>query len=148
LLYNKEVRQEIKKLRNATDDQLSKYDEESTQKRLTWFQSDISSHDISSNDKKEAGYQLLIKRFNITEDQAPIVQRDGKKIVFHSRNFCPTLEACKILGLDTRHVCKIYNEHSTDMLIKQIDSKLRFVRNYEKLRPYTEYCEEMIIMDE
>lgn len=148
LLYNKEVRQEIGKLRNVTEDQLRKYDEESARKRLTWFQTDLSSQDISLNDKKEAGYQLLIKRLRIAEHQAPIVHRDEKKIVFHSRNFCPTLEACKILGLDTRMVCKLYNENSTDMLIKQINAKLRFTRNYENLRPYTAYCEEMILMEE
>lgn len=66
------------------------------------------------------------------------------EIVFHSMNFCPTLEACKILKLDTRHVCKRLNESSTDTLIKQIDCRLSFSRNYNKLRPYTEYCEEMI----
>ena len=60
-------------------------------------------------------------------------------------NFCPTLEACKILNLDTRKICKLYNENATDVLIKQIDKNLIFVRNYKKLRPYSEYCEEMII---
>lgn len=148
LLYNKEVRHEIKKLRNVTEDKLRKYDEESTKKRLAWFHSNVSSHDILLNDKKEAGYQLLIKRLNIPENQTPIVHRDEKKLVFHSKNFCPTLEACKILGLDTRTVCKFYNENSTNMLIKQIDAKLRFTRNYKKLRPYAAYCEEMIVIDE
>lgn len=113
LLYNKSVRQEIKKLRNATDDQLRRYDEESTAKRLKWFRTAISPNDISSDDKKETAYRLLIKRFNITEEQIPIVKRDESKIVFHSGNFCPTLEACKILGLDTRYICKLYNELST-----------------------------------
>ncbi len=148
LLYNKDIRQEIKKLRNVTVDQLRKYDEASTQQRIAWFQADPSLPDISGDDHKERSYQLLLMRFNITKDQAPIVHREATKIVFHSRNFCPTLEACIILGLDTRSVCKFYNEQATDMLVKQIDPKLRFTRNYEKLRPYTAYCEEMIITDE
>lgn len=148
LLYNESVRKEIMKLRNVSKDQLRKYNKESAKERLKWFHSDVSLHGISSQDNKEAAYQLLMKRFNLTEDQAPIVHRDKNKIVFHSKNFCPTLEACNILELDTRKICKFYNEHATDILIKQIDPKLKFARNYEKLRPNTGYCEEMIIMEE
>jgi hypothetical protein len=59
-------------------------------------------------------------------------------------NFCPTLEACRILELDTRNVCKKLNENSTGLLIRQLDNRLEFSRNYKKLRPYSEYCEEMI----
>jgi tRNA(adenine34) deaminase len=66
------------------------------------------------------------------------------EIVFHSANFCSTLEACRILELDTRHVCRLYNEKATQELIRQIDPRLRFSRNYEKLRPQSAYCEEMI----
>jgi hypothetical protein len=54
------------------------------------------------------------------------------------------LEACKVLQLDTRKVCRLYSECSTDTLVKQIHPKLRFSRNYEKLRPYHESCEEII----
>ncbi len=67
-----------------------------------------------------------------------------REIVFHSKNCCPTLEACKILGLDTRKVCRLYNEKSTDALVRQVDSRLRFSRNYERIRPYTDSCEESI----
>ncbi|WP_022664331.1 nucleoside deaminase [Desulfospira joergensenii] len=147
LLYNGAVRQEIQKLRNATKDQLLMYNEESTRKRLEWFEAKVSSCHGFSDDKIKAGYQLLLSRFNIREDQAPIVERTGKKILFHSKNFCPTLEACRILDLDTRYICRYYNERSTDLLVKQIDKNLRFTRNYKKIRPYSEYCEEMILLD-
>lgn len=62
------------------------------------------------------------------------------------KNFCPTLEACKILGLDTRIICKNVNEKPTDALVKQLNNKLEFARNYEKLRPYCDYCEEMFYL--
>jgi len=51
------------------------------------------------------------------------------------------------LELDTRGVCGYYNEGSTDLLVKQVDSRLNFKRNYDKLRPHSDYCEEMIIID-
>ena len=37
-----------------------------------------------------------------------------------------------------------YNEGATDQLVRQIDPKLRFSRNYEKIRPYSPFCEERI----
>ncbi len=147
LLYHRDVRKEIKKLRQATDEQLGTYDDASTHRRIAWFQSEVSLPDLSVGDPKELGYRVLLKRFGITENQAPIVHRDATTLVFHSKYFCPTLEACLILGLDTRTVCKVYNEHATDILVKQIDPGLRFTRNYAKLRPYTPYCEEMISIE-
>ena len=78
----------------------------------------------------------------------PVVARSEKQIAFHSMNFCPTLEACKILHLDTRHVCKLLNEDSTDRLVKNIDQRLRFSRNYANLRPYTPFCEEFLSIEE
>jgi len=147
LLYNKEIRTEIKKLRNVTTEQLKNYNEESKLKRLEWFQTCISEEIKYSEDPKKTAYKLLLKRFNILENEAPIVESSQEKIIFHSKNFCPTLEACKILELDTKNICKLYNEQSTDALIKQIDNSLRFTRNYDKLRPNSNYCEEMIIVD-
>jgi tRNA(Arg) A34 adenosine deaminase TadA len=42
--------------------------------------------------------------------------------------------------------CKELSEMATDSLIKQINNKLSFARNYEKIRPYSGYREEMIIL--
>jgi hypothetical protein len=46
-----------------------------------------------------------------------------------------TREACRILHLDTRRTCRLYNEGATDRLVKQVDANLRFRRNCRKLRP-------------
>ena len=148
ILYDHEVRAEIKKLRNASEEQLRYYNQQSTEKRIQWYRSKPPNRELVSENKLLGGYRLLLDRLHITEDEAPIVHKDERKVVFHSTNFCPTLEACKILGLDTRKVCSLYNEGSTDALIKQMDLKLRFTRNYEKLRPYGDYCEEMIEYEE
>jgi tRNA(Arg) A34 adenosine deaminase TadA len=95
----------------------------------------------------DSAYNLLLCRFNIDSSEAQIIDRTNHRIVFHSKNFCPTLEACKILNYDTRYICKYYNENSTNVLIKQIDHRLKFDRNYDKLRPYSDYCEEIIILE-
>jgi tRNA(adenine34) deaminase len=144
VLYLKSVRAEVKRLRNVTEAGLEAYNADSIRRRLDWFQENRERFTFFSNDPIESAYRLLLCRFNIEAAEMPVVTRTERQITFHSQNFCPTLEACKILNLDTRFICKRYNEQSTDTLIKQIDPRLQFGRNYEALRPYTEYCEEMI----
>ncbi|MGB8452419.1 MAG: nucleoside deaminase [Anaerocolumna sp.] len=144
ILYRKDVRMEIKHLRDADDVILSELNEDSVCRRTKWFKENRNSFDFVTNDLLDSGYKLLLERFHITSEEVPIIGKRDKEIIFHSMNFCPTLEACKILGLDTRYICKRMNEMSTDILLKQINPCLRFSRNYDKLRPYSEYCEEMI----
>jgi tRNA(adenine34) deaminase len=148
LLYDRNVRKEIKRIRNATEESLLEHDRESTERRVQWLEDEGVARSFMSSDPLDAAYRLLLRRLGISAEEAPIVERNRKRVVFHSKNPCPTLEACRILGLDTRFVCKRYNEGATDALVKWIDPRLRFVRNYEKLRPYSEYCEEMILLDE
>ena len=148
ILYRKDVRAEIEKLRNANDKVLNELNADSINRRVKWFKENREKFEFINDDILSSGYKLLLNRFNITEDQAPVIRKSHREIVFHSKNFCPTLEACKILGIDTRVICKKLNENSTDTLIKQIDQRLRFSRNYEKLRPHTKYCEEMINIEE
>ena len=147
ILYRKDVRTEIERLRNANDNILNEFNADSTDRRVKWFKENYVKFKFIDDDILNSSYKLLLSRFNITEDEAPVIGNSDREIVFHSKNFCPTLEACKILGLDTRIICKRLNENSTDTLIKQINPRLKFSRNYEKLRPYTEYCEEMISIE-
>lgn len=144
ILYRDDVRKEIERLRGADVQKLKELNEDSICRRIEWFQKNRDRFDFISQDLLDSGYQLLLERFRISSDEAPVIHKTDKTIVFHSMNFCPTLEACRILDLDTRYVCKKLNENSTDTLLKQIDKKLNFSRNYDKLRPYTEYCEESI----
>jgi tRNA(adenine34) deaminase len=144
VLYNRPVREEIKKLRNAGDEDIVRYNEESAFRRIEWYKKNDGKILLNVDDPVEKGYRLLLMKLNIRDIDAPVIKREKYIIVFHSQNFCPTLEACKILNLDTRKICRLYNEGSTNELIRQIDSKLCFTRNYEKLRPYTSYCEEII----
>lgn len=141
---NEDVKKEVECLRNADDQMLNILNKDSIYRRTKWFLENKNSFAFLSDDLLDSGYRLLLERFNIGPDDAPIVHKTDKEIIFHSMNFCPTLEACRILGLDTRHVCRNLNESSTDALLKQIDSRLSFSRNYDKLRPYSEYCEEII----
>lgn len=148
ILYRNDVRAEIDRLRHADESTFMALSADSIRRRTEWFHENKAGFEFISNNLLDSAYTLLLKRLRISPKEAPIVQRNEKSIVFHSMNFCPTLEACRILGLDTRNVCKKMNEASTDRLLKQIDSRLCFSRNYDKIRPYFTYCEEAISLIE
>jgi len=148
VLYRTDVRNEIKKLRNADDEELAALDAESAGRRVQWFKENQESFAFLNEDTLDTAYRLLLHRFGISPEEAPVTARTDREIIFHSVNFCPTLEACKILGLDTRQICRKLNENATKLLIGQVDPRLCFSRNYDKLRPYSDYCEEMIGLTE
>jgi tRNA(adenine34) deaminase len=144
ILYHPEVRLELIRLRGATEERLIEYNQQSITSRLEWYRREKPNLRLGAGDVIQRAYQLLLMKLSIGETEAPVVRRSKGIVVFHSKNFCPTLEACQILGLDTRWVCRLYNEGAVDQLIRQIDPRLRFSRNYELIRPYSGYCEERI----
>ena len=135
---------ELERLAGASDQQLQEYDRASAARRLKWYREQFVDRPVPGEGPLEQAYRLLLLRLGIGEAEAPIVERGPDRLVFHSRNFCPTLEACRILNLDTRRVCRLYKERATKELIRQVDSRLTFRRNYAKLRPHDGYCEEII----
>jgi hypothetical protein len=143
---NAAVAAEIGRLRDADDAALDALNEDSTARRLKWFEEIMGDVDLSGGPIR-AAYELLRRRFGASEAEMPVVRATESEIVFRSMNFCPTLEACRTLGLDTRHVCRRMNERSTNTLIRQIDRRLTFTRDYSKLRPFSPYCEESITLE-
>lgn len=148
ILYRADVRHEINNLRAATDDDLRALNADSIARRTAWYSENSAILRTEHCTLLEAAHHLLVTRFHAAEEEMPVVAKSEKQITFHSMNFCPTLEACKILRLDTRHVCKLLNEDSTNRLVKNIDRRLRFSRNYTSLRPYTPFCEEFISIED
>jgi tRNA(Arg) A34 adenosine deaminase TadA len=147
VLYNKAVRDQIDSLRNADQDGLGQMAAALAQKRLAWLKSNPQLQELQEADGGnilDTAYQALLRKLGIEPTEAPIIDRGPNHVSFASRNFCPTLEACRILGLDTRVVCRHLTEKPTDLFLRQVDPRLRFSRNYDHLRPYAAYCEETI----
>ena len=147
VLYSKVVREGIDQLRDADKKKLEALAEDLSKKRSRWYAEHGHCPVTDGEDILHAAYRVFLKKLGISEDQAPIVRCDETHIILHSCNYCPTLEACKLLGLDTRFVCKHLSEKPTTDLVRQIHPKLRFTRNYDRLRPHSDYCEEMIILE-
>jgi len=118
-----------------------------TQKRIAWLKKNQEKLDLSGTEVEKA-LQLICQKFEINPRNLKIIEKTPAKIVYQSFNPCPILEACKVLSLDTREVCKKAYEKSVIDFLKVFNPRLTFKRNYAKIRPYAKYCEETIELDE
>jgi hypothetical protein len=120
------------------------------QKRQAWWDANKHGLHLDGSLPRQAHALLLLIYLNIDARDVPVIYEDERTIVWRSSNFCPLLEACQRLGLDTRTVCREGAEQSVQNLLTRLDARLRFGRNYATgMRPYAAYCEESItVMDE
>jgi tRNA(adenine34) deaminase len=127
------------------DQALAYLEECSTQKRLAWLEANAARLDRSANPLLD-GYRLFYQLYLgiSTPADGEIVAQDERRLVMRWWNPCPTLNACQQLGLDTREICRKAYHRPVEAFLRRIDPRLRFERNYEALRPYTPYCEEII----
>jgi hypothetical protein len=119
------------------------------EKRSAWLEANFNEAP-EENDPVTAGYKWFYEKYlgaSVPKD-GEIVERTEKRLVMRWWNPCPTLEACKKLGLDTREVCKKAYQRPVQEFLERIHPKLRFDRNYERIRPYAAYCEEIILLEE
>lgn len=86
-----------------------------------------------------AGYLGL----DLTE--LPVVEESDDRITWLSGNPCSTLRSCAELGLDTRVVCRAVYEKPTQLFFSRLDPSLRFIRDYEQIRPHAGHCRESLV---
>ena len=117
------------------------------QKRVNWLKEHLAEMLVKYKDlnPEEQAYRIVFFEYmKINPEHSQIVRVSPKKIMIKSYNFCPYLEACRLLDFDTRHVCQII-EPSIQKMIELINPNLRFSRNYTNVRPHTEdFCEEYL----
>ena len=93
-----------------------------------------------------AAYELLFFEYmGLTPDEMPVVEESPDRIVWLSRDPCPTLDACRALGLAPRQVCRAVSERPVQTFLSRLDPRLRFVRDYVAMRPHAPYCREQIV---
>jgi len=112
--------------------------------RIAWFQRNRPQTSVRPSPRR--AYELLFFDYmGLSPGELPVVSETETKIVWLSRNRCPTMEACRSLGLDTRDVCRAAFEKSTQALVSQLDPQLRFLRSYTEIRPHAGHCREWIV---
>ena len=119
-----------------------------TKRRIMWIKEHLEEmlDKYSDLNPEEQAYNIVFfDHMKICPEHSKMNRISLTKIRIESHNFCPYLEACKILDLDTKFVCKEIGEPSIQKMIEVINPKLKFSRNYIKIRPYNEtFCEEYI----
>ena len=133
----------IEKIKRA--EETGNYDfiwQDSLKRRLAWYEKNKDKLELDGSEVKKAYTILLLNYMGLDSKEVPVVYEDERKIVWKSFSWCPVLEACKRANFDTREVCKKGWEKSVQEFVKKINPKIKFSRNYEKIRPHAEYCEE------
>ena len=141
--FGSKVRQHVERLKQHT---CRAIESEVAQKRIAWIRQNYQAAGNHALPSPRRAFELLFFDYmGLPEDELLVVSETETGIVWLSSNKCPTLEAAQELGLDTRQICRAAYEKSTQAFLSQLDPQLRFLRNYEEIRPYANHCEEMII---
>jgi tRNA(Arg) A34 adenosine deaminase TadA len=144
-MFEEQVANQTNRLKNK---KLNIIEAEVTTKRTAWFDSLPVGQKppVEARPSPRFAFEMLFFRYmGLRPEDLPVLKEDEEEIVWSSRNPCPTLEACKRLGLDTRVVCRAAYEKSTQAFVSRIDPQLRFLRDYEEIRPYSQHCRERIV---
>lgn len=119
------------------------------EKRLAWINQNLKNIKKTGSPISDA-YRIFFEVYlglSVPKD-GKIVEKTDKRIVMRWQNFCPVLEVCKKLGLDTRVICKKAYHQPVQAFLSKIHPKLKFKRNYQCIRPHATYCEEIIELEE
>lgn len=115
-------------------------------KRISWYRNNKDKLNLRESTEVGKAFEILCIKLGLKLEEVSIIEKSNDKIVFRSYNPCPFLEVCKTLNLDTREICKKATEEPVQVFLSEINSKLKFKRNYNKIRPYKNYCEETIYL--
>ena len=133
---------QVEKLREHS---LEEIEHAVAQKRVQWFKEHRLALINLVPTPRRAFEMLFFDYMGLHPQDLPILSESELEITWLSRNPCPTLDACEILGLDTRQVCLSAYERSTQALLSCLDPQLRFLRSYREIRPHAPHCRESII---
>lgn len=119
-----------------------------TQEEKRWFSENASKLNLNEPPLL-AAYRMMFEDLlgrNLSE--IDIVEQSEERIVHHYTLPCSMLDACLKLGLDTRKICKALHSEAANTLMQLVDPRLRFNRDYKKIRPYTDSCVEIFWLEE
>ncbi|MEM1623291.1 MAG: hypothetical protein QW780_00970 [Sulfolobales archaeon] len=82
----------------------------------------------------------------LQREHVEVVRVSECEVVTRCRNPCPILSLALKRGLDTRYVCREVSEPVCRYVLRKLNPDLVFERNYGRIRPYSESCEERIAL--
>jgi tRNA(adenine34) deaminase len=137
------VIEQVERLRTHS---LGEIETEVSRKRLEWLERKYQgTNDPGIHSPRQAYELLFFEYMGLDKKDLPVVEESATEITWESGNPCPTLEACRLSGMDTRIVCRAAYEKSTQAFLSRLDPSLRFLRSYSEIRPYSSHCRERIV---
>ncbi len=118
-----------------------------TKRRINWIENNLERMLIKYKglSPEETAYRIIFfDHMKINPKDSEMIRISPTKILIKSYNFCPYLEACNQLHLDTKFICKEIGEPSINEIAKRIHPDLVFSRDYSKIRPDNDSCEEYL----
>lgn len=92
-------------------------------------------------------FELFYIRFlRLEREHVEILELNDSELVTVSRNPCPILRLTLMLGMDTRYTCRLVSETVCRYVLKRMDPRLVFERDYSRIRPYWNGCLERIYL--
>lgn len=115
------------------------------EKKLVWINNEFKKIERTGDpieDARKIFYEIYL---GITFGKnGKVVERTNHRMVVRCWNNCPVLNACNKFNLDTKIVCRKAYHNWVQILLSQINPRLKFYRNYNNIRPYKSFCEEII----
>lgn len=99
----------------------------------------------SMKDLLESFYYRFL---GLRKEYVEVVKLTERELVTISRNPCPILKLTLLLRLDTRYTCRLVSETVCKFVLKRMNPRLVFERNYDYIRPYRDGCMERIYIQE
>lgn len=82
-----------------------------------------------------------------TEKYGEFIEKGPKRVVIRHNLWCPLLEACKNLGVETRYLCENFAFPEWERVVKTVINP-NFTLKANKIRPEAGYCEEVYEIEE
>ena len=93
-------------------------------RRMRWYETNKKKLTLGTNPLENA-YTIITERLKLVDD-ADVVMKGDKTIIFRTTKPCPVNEACKILEIDCKRICKAVCEKAANDFLQNIDGRLRF----------------------
>ncbi|MCS7369601.1 MAG: hypothetical protein NDF57_07810 [archaeon GBS-70-058] len=89
---------------------------------------------------------FYIQFLRLKKDDIEVIKLNDRELITRAKNPCPILKLSLILKIDTKISCKIISEPVCKYVLRKLNPNLKFERNYNHIRPYSESCEERIYL--
>lgn len=149
---NYAIQEKYNLLKKVKDGRLTKQEARDliTRRRVKWFK-DNGSEALEKYDglpdHEKACRIIVYDHMKIKQDENSRIELvTNDFLILYSANFCPYLEACKLLGMDTVEVCRDIGEQSIQALAQLVNPMIVFGRDYDHLRPNKDFCWEYFML--